>query len=251
MSSTALSRDFDSDTYNALLSVEESNRLARADGGLAEFLESASKLFVASGMHERFGVALLHKHNAVEAGERMIQYEGVVGGEKALITRPVSEETGLDEEVPSIWKLSDGRFLPLEFTSDSLARDLFSASEPPEGFLNAFSDLLKSSRAGRYFGLAVVEREFCQSAKANEVGLEFTNPEARSKIVFLRSRGASANSIETQWTFDGHVDTVSGGIVAETTCAATCRFECIVDDPVDRPPTHSRVHFDHHVQRPD
>ena len=247
MSLNELSRGFDRDIYNGLLTIEEANKTARADDGLDEFLNSASRLFVSHNLHHRFGVGLLHNHNQCQDDERMIQYNCTVNNEKALVTMPVSKDTDLQSEVPSVWALSGRNFYPLEFTTDRVAQDLLFAGEVPTPFLEDYVDLVNSSPVGSMFGLAVVERTMYRFAHPNQIALEQTDTTERKNVVFLRSRGAVAKSIQTAWTFEAHANAAAGTIRAETHCAATCRTECIIDNGVHSGP----IHFDHHIVAPD
>jgi hypothetical protein len=237
-----ISRDYELDRYNALLSVEDANAAIRTDDVIGDFLASASELFVRHDVQSRFGVALLHKHNTCDDGESMIQYAGTVNDETALITRPVTKVIDYGAEVPWVWALSDGQFYPMEFTTDKVARSLFTNErDVPAGFLDEFIDLSTRSPIGHLIGLAIVERALFEEIPGDCAAIEYTFPEERSNVIFVRERSGIPTSIETNWVFEGYVDPVLG-CVSKSSCASSCRWECIVDYG-----KHSNLHFDHHT----
>jgi hypothetical protein len=257
MNRTELCRDFDRYVYNDLMSVEEANKKVREGGRLHDFLDSASKLFVLHRMQSRFGVALLHNHNLCNEGELMIQYTTTVNQENALVTRPVKTRAYLNDEVPSVWALSGRQFLPLEFTTDQKAREHFFAADVPFTFLNAYINLVESSSVGYLLGLAIVDRKFYETARTEDVAIEYSNSTERSNVIFLRNRDCIPQSIETTWIFESYTDMASGEALASTECSSTCKTgtkcntRCIVDYG-----KHSEIHFEdsihtqHHIQRP-
>jgi hypothetical protein len=231
------------------MSIEAANGTVRTGDRLDQFLSAAGKLFARHSMHDRFGVGLLHKHNLCEPGERMVQYDCTIDDEQALVTMPVREEADLRVEVPNVWAVSGGKFVPLEYTTDVCARDSFHAGDVPAAFLGDFADLVEASPVGNLFGLAVVKRALAQSAEESQVLLEYSDLVQRKNVVFLRHREQAPMSITTAWTFEQFAR--SDRITAETECVATQKCNCIVDDPGEpRPPVHSHVPSPHHIQRP-
>ena len=160
--------DLDVKFYNALLSVEEADKIVRDKNKIDQFLSDSQDLFFLHNMQARFGVALLHNHYLCEEGEFVVQNEHVLNGERVLIAHPEASNTAKENIAPCLWAFSGNKFHPLEFTTDNLARNLLYSDLAPEAFLNDFRDLLAESPVGDLFGLAVVERSLYRQAKPEE-----------------------------------------------------------------------------------
>lgn len=222
MQASQLGRDFDLSTYNALMSVEEADREVRRDTRLGAFLDAAANVLLAHRMESRFGVALLHRHNVCAAGEHMIEYADVFRDSDVLITRPTARAPRQDGAVPTVWANGEDGFLPLEFTTDAKACDLFGAGDVPAPFLSDFAALTQASPIGRLIGLAVVDRAFYGGAKPNDIALEYSNLLERSNVVFLSDRAASeGKSIETAWRFQTVIE-ASARCVDTRECIRIC-----------------------------
>lgn len=206
MQPTEFGQHFDANVYNALASVDAADSAVRAQSRLGEFLDAASKIFRSHQMQSRFGVALLHQHHHVAPDEHMIEYAEAYEQSDALITRPVTKTPQAEGAVPSVWAIADGTYVPLEFTTDPMARDLFLEGDVPAAFLAEFAALSKASPVGNLLGLAVVGREFYGAAKPNDVPLEYSNLLERSNVVFMKDRSATGKTIETAWSFQSTDD---------------------------------------------
>jgi hypothetical protein len=237
-----LSADFELDRYNSLFSVEYANAAVRNDNAISHFLADAAVLFVSHGMQSLFGVALLHRHHTLRDGERMIQYGESFGDEPALVTRPV---VGPDQEsaVPWVWTLQDGQLHPMEFTTDPLARSLFTQGRQlPEAFVADFAELIDRSPVGHLIGLAIVERGFYNSATDDCGPIEYTADQTRSNVIFIRERSSfESHSIETTWAFEGDVDPVLG-CYASTSCGTSCYAYCKSRCGENKDLEHYRIH---------
>jgi hypothetical protein len=234
---------FERDRYNRLRTIEEANAAVRFDNRLDEYLDSASRLFVRHGMHERFGVALLHQHNAVDAGERMIQRPTVVDGRNALITYPIVSDGVPPDAVGSVWECTGEGFAPLEFTTDALARELVLHDEIPPAFLADFAQLTERSPIGHLLGLAVVERGLYREAAVDEGALEHSTT-ARENIMTLERREPGKH-IETSWSFTAVIDR-NDPLQANTECQSGCKTSCVIVqlDPANK--IHDKPHAPHH-----
>jgi hypothetical protein len=233
------SSKFDFTFYNALPSVEEADHTVREKGMLNDFLGKASNIICSYEMQYRFGVALLHKHSTIEHDEKMVEYSEIVDGRDELVTRPYKSSALQTEVCPSIWSLSKGDFLPLEFTADSLAKNLFQNGVVSLSLLSHFVELVDQSPIGHLFGLAVVSRTLYGNAKKGEIAVEYSKSEDRSNNVFLcRQEDIIGKTIETAWTFE----TKAG---SDLHCANNCRKQCwSVEDG------HDKIHRQHHTPNP-
>lgn len=242
MSSLVLDVDFDVNTYNDLMSVEDADATVRAEEGgdtlRDRFLREAGRVICAHDLESRFGVALLHQHYPCSEGERNVEAERSVAGERALVAEPVS---GPDAgENPIVWKVGGARFAPVAMSTQPLARELGLGAEVPAEFLEEFARVTAALDAEDLFGLAVVERELYREAADTELPLEFSDTEQRRSTTFLRPRTDGRNTIQTAWTFEKTPDLAS-------TCASTCRQECWNISGGG----HDEKHFPHHIQQPD
>jgi hypothetical protein len=212
MEQTLLSKTFSPSIYNSLISVEEADEKANENNVLQVFLEEATHIFRKHSMQDRFGVALLHKHYECGDNQHMIQYEETINGENALVTRPVHAAPLQQGAVPVVWSLIDGKYHPLEYSTDSLARELYGSGDIPQAFLEEFSDLLLLSPIGSQIGLAVVNRKLHETA-SELAALEFSDVADQSSVVFMKNRDEYRNrTIRTAWSFSfGGNDCVKSG----------------------------------------
>ncbi|GEM_PF-2454409 len=239
MSSLLVDADFDVGTYNDLRSVEDADTTVRADGENSlrtRFLREAGRVICAHDLETRFGIALLHQHYHCFAGERNVESEQNVAGERALIARPVSEPNS--DESPTIWKLGGAKFTPVAMSTDPVARELGVGAEIPADFLEAFARLTAALHTEELFGLAVVERDLYRQAAETELPLEFSDIASRCSSTFLRPRSDERrNSIATSWTFEKTPDLASS-------CSTTTRCECW---NIIGPPNHDHQPAQHHI----
>jgi hypothetical protein len=213
---------FNEQLYNSLWTVEAADAAVRKDDALHGALGVLGEVFLAHGMQDRFGVSLLHKHNAVQRGERMIENEETFEGAEALVTRPTSSDANFDRAVPSVWALQDDRFMPLEYTTDPLAAELFQG-DVPGAFLGDFRQAAKASPLGDLLGLSIVSRRLFAAAPVGEIGMEYTNLTPRSSIVVMADRSVGlGKSLETRWRFQG-------GLQANARCIQDCVTRCHLD----------------------
>jgi hypothetical protein len=213
MEQTSLSKTFSPSIYNSLISVEEADEKAHQSGVLSLFLEEATHIFHKHNMQNRFGVALLHKHYECGENQHMIQYEEIIKDESALVTRPVHAAPQQEGAVPVIWSLIEGKYHPLEYSTDSLACELYRSGDIPQAFLEEFSDLLRFSPIGCQIGLAVVNRKLHENAPGAFGALEFSDLMDQSSVVLMRNRDEYRDrTIRTAWSFSfGGNDCVKSG----------------------------------------
>jgi hypothetical protein len=240
---------FNVNTYNALTSVEEADKIVRAENKIDEFLSRSQALFFLHNVQSRFGVALLHRHYPCERHELVLQDEHVLNGERVLIAQPEPRNITGSKKTPWLWTLSGEQFCPIEFTSDELAHDLLHSDLISEEFLEGFTCLLTKSPVGSLFGLAIVERSLYKLAKPEESPIEYSNSEERQNIIFLRN-DPTVNSIETSWVFREYIDPMLA-CEGYTTCGSTCRkTNCVgrcISTNGDHKYVHSSGHSQHHI----
>ena len=227
MSVQELCRDFDTDRYNGLGSIEKADKIARAENHLDELLSLACSLFVKHRVEHRFGVALLHRHYVCNVGERMSQHLGISAGEAALVTNPTVGKVDYVAEVPWLWSISNGRYHPLEFTSDKAAVGLFwRDNDVLAEFLRDFANLVETSPIGHLIGLAIVERELHRGMSADYTLLEYSLEDERESVLYVRPLSDAEDSIITTWAFERSIDPTSGCVEPETECRPTYKCRC-------------------------
>lgn len=246
MMGSTLKNKFQPEIYNALSPVEIANQKINHNEQKVRFLMQSAELLAKYNLRDKLGIGLLHKHNDVKSDERMIQFQSIINGERALVTKPVKDYSENASIVPNVWKIIDGDYYPLEFTTDPLACKLYEDAQIPGEFLDEYRSQVISSPVGEFFGIAVVERDFYNTAaSADDFPLEYTNDAERNNVIFLKPRTESSKAIETSWSFDRKID-FKLGCDPQSYCSTACRTECIVDENV-----HSKLHFDHHHVVPD
>lgn len=174
MQLAAFQTEFLPSLYNALPSAEEADQKVRAQGVLDRVLSEAGPVFIKCGVNDQFGVSLLHKHNGCSEGVWMTEYQAVINGEQALVTKPTLTPPTNESAVPTTWRVDDGIYHPLEFSTDPRAKLLFAGARVPKGFLNEFADILDRHSASGFLGLAIVDRELYHLAINDEMGVEYS-----------------------------------------------------------------------------
>jgi|SRR5579859_2359592 len=227
MSTIELCRDFDSARYNLLGSIESADKFVRQNSQIDELLNQAAKLFFKHNAHSVFGLGLLHRHHWCNSGERMSQEAGTVSGEAALVTRPVQGALDHTREVPWLWAISEGKYHPLEFTSDPVARALFvKTAEIPEAFFRDLSNLLDESPIGHMLGLAIIQRELHNSMPDDHTLLEFSYCDERESVIHVRHVEDAVESIITTWGFEIRIEPKAGCVEPETKCHPVYKCRC-------------------------
>jgi hypothetical protein len=240
MSHAILSDSFSPLVYNNLQPVEQADREVRTNSSLDAFLVCASRLFRSHGYQDRFGISLLHKHFDCANDERFVEFPESVNGRDALVTRPRPHGLRANGYVPVVWKLVDGRFRPLEYSSDGLAGALFTGDEVSQTFLDDVQKLIEKSPIGEFIGLSIVNRGFYENAPSDTFPIEHSYIEKRASVVFLDPRSLlDESTIETAWTFATIVD-------GQSACAQTCRKGCKSVDG-----GHDPIHVFHHIPQAD
>jgi hypothetical protein len=236
MNQSDFARRFDVKTYNTLISVEEADKIVRANDELDNFLEASSKVFRSYNLQSRFGVSLLHKHTPCKHNERMIETSECIADRDALVTRPILQNADHEDANPISWRICNAKFYPLEFSRDPLACRLLLDGEIPSSFLDDFRELANRSQIGQFVGLAVVRRGLYDSANQDEIAVEYYDEADRSNVVVLRNRhGLDGKTIETVWSFEESVDPAKD-------CLKRCKKTCW-STPDGHRPNHEHLHL--------
>ena len=161
--------------------------------------------------------------------EWMIQYGEHINDRDALVTRPSLEDPNHEKASPIVWKIYDGKFYPLEFSTDPLACSLLDGEVPPS-FLDHFKELANRSPIGHLASLAVVSRELYNSASQHEDPVEYSNAENRTNTVVLCNRSELKDkTIETAWSFEKLTEPESEKKCI-VNCDQMCRRSCLKNE---------------------
>lgn len=206
-STVQLSRRFDRHIFNALDPVEDAENAVGQGNFFNDYIDVARNLFHAHGVQDTFGICLLHNHFPCGEGEKAIEREELIDGERALVTRPSAEPGDEDQAAPVSWALRDGMLFPLEYSADPTAIEHFQGAQLTADFLRDFSVLSQSSPIGQWLGLAICDRSFYDKGKQDQRAVEYPSVEARANVVFMRDWTADlGRSIETAWSLAGPAD---------------------------------------------
>ena len=143
-----------------------------------------AQIFVKHQMHRDYHLAVLHRHHILPTGYAMVYQRE--GPDKYTCSMQVIE---LEKTFPSSYHLSDGRFVPFEF---SLAEPRI---KPSDGFFSELSDILHEHGLDHEIGITkALPPEHLWKEELCETGMICTRIDAEDKM-------SVENCVITQWAF--------------------------------------------------
>src|SRR5687767_12911031 len=101
--------------YNSLSEVAEADRSLQACGRHVA-LDALLSVIRRHKLEEFVCIRLLHKHNEIRSGERMVESAIVDDEGFALVTRPIKHTLASTAAIPNSWKLEGDEFVPIEYS---------------------------------------------------------------------------------------------------------------------------------------
>ncbi|KAI9777768.1 MAG: hypothetical protein M1839_008563 [Geoglossum umbratile] len=187
--------------------------------------EQISAVFQRHGMQRTLGLAVLHRHFALDPGELLVEYNAVT----APWRLPDSRQLLRGALFPKAWAFADGGDLfPVEFAYDPHTAAAAAFPPFPTAFVADMRDLLARHGLARTYGLCLVSPAVWDPAAPRM--LEFTA--GRTSIVVPLS-GALADEdmrsvVEATWVFpcvtsmDGEAGAGGAGPSRLKICAREC-----------------------------
>ena len=238
MNPYTLSENFDTQRYNRLPEVDNADSSIRRGGKFDKVFSEMALIFRRYEVAERFGVALLHKHNDCPDSTWMIEYCGRAQNKPALVTKLSDKSPRQESACPTVWQFDDSAYHPLEFSTDLCAKQLYDGGPVSPFFLKDFASLLRNYSIYNYLGLAVVDRNLYRSAVDDEIAVEYSTYDRCNVVTLCSCSGLAYRTVETSWAFKGE-DTQ-----AESLCARYCRKSCVVILG-QHGPSHGDLHTGH------
>jgi hypothetical protein len=230
---------YDPHVYDGLLRFHSSKRLLKQN---YTSINHIGQTFVKHGVHESFGLNLLHKHFDMSDDEFLHRSFNRAGSSATM--RP-TKVAAFDDAVPYLWRAvradGDWRFLPLEFVRRSdVGPGTVTDLDGQTAFLGEFADRLDELGAIDLFGLATFNI-FKIPVGEDDLLLETTDAATRTLTVRAEPRAKQPleELTETLWNFTlpeedhlGHTEEDAARSdpalgCTGTHCAGHCRNHCL------------------------
>jgi hypothetical protein len=208
--------------YNSQLDVISAHNKLVGNGQLPDLLAHAEEMVHKFAVADLFGLRLLHKHNDITDGERMVEFEAQ-RAMRAGATVPVLETVCVklgNIESPSIWAFArNGMPLPLEYSIRLPVAVIQNAMTERREFVEALAREVYERELQDVIGLCMPNFEFASKHVSPDHGImiERSDHVRRANVISVEDRRDidPSNFIPTTWTFGG----------AFVGCGPTCEIE--------------------------
>ena len=207
---------YDRNLFNSLSSIELADIQARGTQALDQAKSVLGPIFIAHDLHDRWGLALLHKHWDLDSDELPLQRVTRPDIPREYELGPVRKFDGA-VSWPSILSVATtgALFQPLEYSEDKSVAKAYLTLLHREDFLNQFRRLVIGNGWNHLFGLAALR----SISKGYDL-VEFNYQERVSALCEVRERDVvGKNLLETTWRFNP--------ISATATCEL-CFSKCVI-----------------------
>jgi hypothetical protein len=178
---------YDSAAYNSLPSLRTAANLVD-ENALYHLRGPIRQLFLDHKIHERFGVALLHKHFSIDESERIVgYYHSSTAWKVDHQGHSAPQYAGLI--VPRSFRLYHGSIAPYEFGySNSMV-----VPSLDHDFLKKAFEMFKQYGLDQTFGLRCIDK------RVSDLSIEVT--EGKTNIMLPRNSAPLSELIEALWVF--------------------------------------------------
>lgn len=218
MSTLSIPQNY-ADVYNSLPIVEQQFQLFKNNTEVDSLFKSISKMNIPKNVLINYGLFLNHKHWEVHNDEIMVETTFENDKLKALKTKgtklPIAE--GL---VPTRWKIvkmsnKELSFLPLEFSNDSGAKDVFDVFTKEITFFQKAAKEICDYKLESLLGIAILTRKHITPNVQKEIYLETSMDNESIVTLQRRTQKNKKHSIPTTWSFE---------LIKEMECRTFCRL---------------------------
>ncbi|KAK2777152.1 hypothetical protein FQN53_002353, partial [Emmonsiellopsis sp. PD_33] len=162
------------EAYESLPSLREAANLFKETQAREPLLDPIGQLFLDSGMHERYGVSLLHQHFSMETNRRLVDLRNMSTPwtvNNSDIVVPKYEGF----VIPRTFRFFNGIWSPVEFDYSPCTSD----GDPDQEFLEGISALLRQHGLDNVLGVRSLGRH------DSELSVEIT--EGKTNIMMPRA----------------------------------------------------------------
>ncbi|TKA65910.1 hypothetical protein B0A55_10495 [Friedmanniomyces simplex] len=198
-------------TYGSLPPLTLAHDMFEARDTTTKMKGPIRDVFLKHGMHDRYGVSLLHKHFDLAPNERLVEYHDV--------STPWTLSNTDDHEIPTLggyvvpqnYKLEDGKLAPFEF---AMQYERPNGTDAGPEFLRDLSRVLEEHNLTNVLGLR-------KRPPPSDLTLEVTQGRAN---IMVPPSAADGPAIGAFWTFGEGVD-------EELSCFQICLVYCGIHFP--------------------
>ncbi|HTD99432.1 MAG TPA: hypothetical protein VK668_09090 [Mucilaginibacter sp.] len=239
--------DFDyPEIYNGLQDVIVADEKLSAMGR-NEMLSPLCQTIMKYHLEDTVGIRLLHNHNQISQNEVMLEKEEVDDKGAYCLTTVAVDGPG-NIGFPNSWKLENGRYFPLEFSTDPLVMNETDKFIGKEDFMTEFNDNLEMLGVTNILGPCVLGRMFYEKRKPLEqevLLVEITDEKRRANILkYYPSNEIKVDKlIQTVWMATAGKDYTENISLAEAmqTCTPICTPVALIHCDPNDDGTHSRT----------
>ncbi len=183
-------------------------------------------------LQDSIGIRLLHNHNLIQENEIMIENEELdESGQNCLVTFAAKSGNATNYS-PNSWKLQNGDFHPLEYSSDFFVTSSANTIEKKQVFFDDFKTILEQLDVQEILGPCIIGRDFYKKYEPSMPSIlaETSNEMRRANIVKYESDNKFPDDslIHTTWLAVRSEDSSSPELVCKAACIAIS--SCVKDD---------------------
>ncbi|KAK3318232.1 hypothetical protein B0H66DRAFT_532742 [Apodospora peruviana] len=155
------------------------------------------QLFLDHGVHERFGIALLHKHMDIAPTERLVKYRHTSVPWKVGNTNVSIVDKYEGKVLPRSFRFMDGNLVRYEFkySREHTEHPSLQGRDVDEKFLKELRDMLADRGFDQLLGLRDLDQ------RDPEMGVEVT--EGKANIMMPRCIIPESELVPALWVFGG------------------------------------------------
>jgi hypothetical protein len=155
-------------------------------------------MFVAHGVHNLFGLTLIHNHFQLEEAEKLVHVDN--------IAQPWNDNTArkelLADVVPTQWRFTESGIAPFEFSWTGSDRSISDFDlHKHQGFLQELQAFLKLQSLLGIFGVQYLDASV-PALNAKDVPVEMTRERVNITLPFVLNEGDEQANFEVLWRFD-------------------------------------------------
>ncbi|MGV3598042.1 MAG: hypothetical protein ACO1PI_09245 [Bacteroidota bacterium] len=196
------------DAFNELLEIQKATEIVQSGGLLKENLGKIGEMFIKYGVEKYWGLALLHRHFFV--GKDEFPMTKVLELENNIEYKSEPQNFNFHENYwPSIFSFNCGQefiMQPLEFSTDSLAKECNELLDKKVDFLLDFKNFLLTESLENIFGIICVKRAIADDTRFVEHN--FDDRVSLLKITKVDEIN-KLNLGETSWYFNSSTNPVT------------------------------------------
>lgn len=177
------------EAYNSLPSLREAGAKFQEAHAETQVLGAIRRLFIDYDVHEKYGLALLHKHFPIDVTERLVEYGSSATAWKIDSNEPFVALKYEGHVIPRSYRFMEKNAVPYEFAFT----DKECQAEVHSEFFQALRTLLHQIHLQNLFGVRLLD--------THDPNLTLEVTEGRTNIMMPRGSVSDSALTEALWVF--------------------------------------------------